>query len=57
MKAEEGENLDYCGRIAGKTSLSRKGPVHGPPRLQMFLDETKGDGAVKGHDIDIFENK
>lgn len=56
MKAE-GENLDYCGRIAGKTSLSRKGPVCGPQRLQMFLDEAKGEGAVKGHDIDIFENE
>lgn len=57
MKAEEGENLDYCGRIAGKTSLSRKGPVRGPRRLQMFLDEAKGKGAVKGHGIDIFENE
>lgn len=58
MKAEEDENLDYCGRIAGKTSLSRKGPACvWPPRLQIFLDEAKEEGAVKGHDIDIFENK
>lgn len=53
MKAEKVRTWITAGRIAGKTSLSRKVPVHGPRRPQMFLDEAKGEG----HSIDIFENE